>query len=207
MKTETFFHLRSWEKWSKSGNKYFLLLLPLLFQCSPNKLFGTGLAFVPTSNKKRSALLKFDSAKTALLGRIYSLKPLWKGYIWPYIPRFVLILIQPCERLAARERMSVPICVYPRLARLLMTSIKHGHFYRIFSKLKCSGCLDIRQCLGVCSMCQDARICPSACINDLKYITGPVIPKLNTNFYFDSRERNCNFFSSSYFMRLANILT
>ena len=43
---------------------------------SPNKLSGTGFVFVLALNKKISALLKFDSVKSALLGKIYSLKPL-----------------------------------------------------------------------------------------------------------------------------------
>ena len=53
-------------------------MLHLLFKSSPNKLSGAGSVFVLALNnkKKHSALLKFDSAKTALLGRIDSLKPL-----------------------------------------------------------------------------------------------------------------------------------
>ena len=53
-------------------SKYFF---HLLLKISPNKLTGTGFAFV-LALKKNSALLMFDSAKTDLLGRIYSLKPL-----------------------------------------------------------------------------------------------------------------------------------
>ena len=63
----------------KSGNKYYLLLLHLLFKSSPNRLSQTGFVFVLALKKKSSALLKFDGAKTALLGRIYSLKPLCAG--------------------------------------------------------------------------------------------------------------------------------
>ena len=53
-----------------------ILLLHHIFNSSPNKLSGTGFVFVLAINKKSSAFLKFDSAKSALLGKIYSLKPL-----------------------------------------------------------------------------------------------------------------------------------
>ena len=61
----------------KGRKKVYLLLGPLLSKSFPNNLSGTGFVFVLALNKKSSALLKFDSAKTALLGKIYSLKPLW----------------------------------------------------------------------------------------------------------------------------------
>ena len=60
----------------KCGPKYYLLLLHLLFKSSVIKLSGTGFVFVLVLNIKRSQLLKSDSAKTAILGKISSLKPL-----------------------------------------------------------------------------------------------------------------------------------
>ena len=60
----------------KGRKKVDFLLLHLQSKSFPNKLSGTGFVFVLALNKKSSPLLKFDSAKTALLGKIYSLKPL-----------------------------------------------------------------------------------------------------------------------------------
>ena len=61
----------------KGRKKVFLLLGPLLSKSFPNKLSGIGFVFCSSIKpKKSSTLLKFDSAKTALLGKIYSLKPL-----------------------------------------------------------------------------------------------------------------------------------
>ena len=59
----------------KGRKKVYLLLRHLLSKSFPNNLSGTGFVFVLALNKKNSALLKIDSAKTALLGKIYSLKP------------------------------------------------------------------------------------------------------------------------------------
>ena len=64
----------------KGRKKVYLLLVHLLSKSFPNELSGTGFVFVLALNKKSSALLKFDSAKTALLGQIYSLKPLCVVY-------------------------------------------------------------------------------------------------------------------------------
>ena len=61
----------------KGRKKVHLLLLHLLSKSFPKKHSGKGFIFVLALNKKKSsALLKFYSAKTALLGKIYSLKPL-----------------------------------------------------------------------------------------------------------------------------------
>ena len=59
------------------GKEYYLLLLHLLLKSSPIKVLGTRFVFVLAVNKK-NALLMFDSAKSALVCKIYSLKPLWK---------------------------------------------------------------------------------------------------------------------------------
>ena len=58
----------------KGRKKEYLLLGHLLSKGFPINLSGTG--FVLAINKKSSELLKFDGAKTALLGKISSLKPL-----------------------------------------------------------------------------------------------------------------------------------
>ena len=63
----------------RGRKKVYLLLGHLLSKSFPNNLSGICFVFVLALNKKNSALLKFDSAKTALLGKIYSLKPLWRG--------------------------------------------------------------------------------------------------------------------------------
>ena len=55
----------------------------ILFFRSPNNLSGTGFVFaLALNNKKSRALLKFDIAKTTLLGKIYSLKPMGEGLTW-----------------------------------------------------------------------------------------------------------------------------
>ena len=56
--------------------KVYILLLHLLSKSFPNKLLETVFVFVLAYKKKSSTLLKFNSAKTALFGKIYSLKPL-----------------------------------------------------------------------------------------------------------------------------------
>ena len=53
-----------------------LHLLHLLSKSFLKKLSGKCFVFVLELNKKSIACLKFNSAKTALLGKVYSLKPL-----------------------------------------------------------------------------------------------------------------------------------
>ena len=61
----------------KGRKKVYILLVHLLCKSFSKKLSGTDFVFVLALNKKSRAILKFDGAKTAILGKIYSLKPLW----------------------------------------------------------------------------------------------------------------------------------